>query len=61
MTELKATEVKTYTISGFTFKDIELICLGLDGMNDCEFDMVDRKQELTKVMDDVLPDIGKIS
>lgn len=61
MGELKATSEKTYTLSGLTFKDMELICLGLDAMDDCELDMVDRKQELVDVIEDALPDVGPIS
>ena len=61
MSELKATSEKTYTLSGLTYKDMELICLGLDAIDDCEFDMVDRKQELVDVIEAVLPDVGSIS
>ena len=61
MSELKAISEKTYTLSGLTYKDMELICIGLDAMDDCELDMVDRKQELIDVIEDALPDVGPIS
>ncbi|MCK5643127.1 MAG: hypothetical protein KAJ19_20125 [Gammaproteobacteria bacterium] len=61
MSELKATSEKTYTLSGLTYKDMELICIGLDAMDDCELDMVDRKQELVDVIEYILPDVKGIS
>ena len=60
MSELKATVEKTYNLSGLTFKDMELICLGLDRIDDCEFDMINRKQQLIDVIEDALPDVGTI-
>lgn len=45
----------TYTVSGLTFKDMELLCLGLESMDDCEFDMVDRKAELIEAIESILP------
>ena len=61
MSELKAISEKTYTLSGLTYKDMELICIGLDAMDDCELDMVDRKQELVDVIEYILPDVKGIS
>ena len=59
MSELRAEKEITYKISGLTFKDLELLCLGLDGMDDCEFDMVERKAKLVKVIEDILPSPSK--
>ncbi len=55
MSELKVEKEITYAISGLTFKDMELLCLGLDKMDDCEFEMVDRKAELLEAMESILP------
>ena len=54
MNELKAKSEITYSISGLTFTDMELLCLGLENMDDCEFEMVDRKAEIITLIDDLL-------
>ena len=61
MSELKATVEKIYTLSGLTFSDMELIRLGLEHMDNCDFDLVDRKQQLVDVIEEVLPNVGPIS
>jgi len=59
MTELKGEIVTTYTLKGLEFKDMELICLGLEDMDDCEIDMVDRKSEIVNIIDSLLNHNGE--
>ena len=52
MTELEVNMEKVYTISGLTFSDIELICLGLEYISDDA--VVEQRNRLVEVIDAAL-------
>ena len=52
MTELKVEVEKVYTINGLTFSDVELICLGLDYMNDDS--VVEQRNKIVEAIDAAL-------
>ena len=52
MTEIKVNVEKVYTICGLTPPDIELICIGLDEVNDDEF--VVRRDRIMAAIEAVL-------
>lgn len=58
MTETTIQENTTYTLNGLTIGDLEIICLGLDGVHIPG--MHDRAKELTVIIEDIIPPIGSI-
>ena len=58
MTDLIVTTETVYSITGLTFDDVVMLCLGLDAIRgDTPQPMLDRNIELVKAMEHKLPDV----
>ena len=58
MTETTIQEYTTYILNGLTIVDLEILCLGLDRVHTPE--MCDRAKELTVIIEDIMPPIGRV-
>ena len=51
MDEINVSCKKVYTLKGLCFEDLELVCLALEDMKECEPNMNARKFELIEAID----------